>query len=337
MRLKNQNNVLILLIIITLLFSCYIIADDSFAEAGWRRRDGGDESTTPSEDETTTQPEEEEEKENKEEKDGKKESESKVNASKITIGTLIGLISLLIGKGLNSIPTLKKEDKIVLDRVPDDQIMLAGDLSTLPPKIKDEILKQIRKKIDKQKKNGFTKIYKKKLNEFTKLKKSPYFDDAIQLLRKEGYKPGDIEQWEIEEAIQRIKEQHDKLKDKKMCRHCRKPVKAIRLQTREDQSIGKWYTHTTPGGSQHKWFVSHHDDKDAYTQWRERNDLPTSYTHCRCGYCFTVHRRDQLEKNPWYERWFSTQKFKCKKCRNWQKIPKAGTIEDNTVAIFERD
>lgn len=335
MRLKNQNNILILLIIITLLFSCYIIADNSFAEAGWRRRDGGDETTTPSEEEPTTQPEEEEEVDEGEQ-DEKKEGDSKVNASKITIGTFIGIISILIGKGLNSVTILKKEDKIVLDRVPDDQIMLAGDLSTLPPEIKAEILKQIIKKIDRQKKDGYTRIYEKKLKEFEKLKKSPFFDDAIELLRKEGYKPCDIEQWEIEEAIHRIKEKHDKLKDKKICRRCRKPVRATRVQTREDQSVGIWYTHKTPKGSQHKWFVSKHSDKDAYTEWRERKELPTSHTHCRCGYCYTVHNRDQLEKNPWLQRLITTQKFKCKKCGKWQKIPKVGTMEDDSIAIFER-
>ena len=271
-----------------------------------------------------------------EERDEKKDGDSKVNASKITIGTVIGIISILIGKGLNSVTILKKKDKVVLDRVPDDQIMLAGSLSALPPEIRAEILKRISKKIDKWKKDGYIKNYKKKLKEFEKLKKSPFFDDAIQLLRDEGYKPGEIVQGDIEEAIERIKEKHDKLKDKKTCGRCGKHVKAIRVQTREDQSVGKWYTHKTPGGGQHRWFVSKHSDKNAYTEWRERHNLPTSHTHCRCGYCYTVHRRDQLEKNPWYERWFSTQKFKCKKCRKWQKIPKEGTMEDDSIAIFER-
>lgn len=235
MRLKTQNNILILLILITLLFSCYIIADNSFTEAGWRRRDGEDESTTPSDEETTTQPEDEKEEMDEEERDEKKDGDSKVNASKITIGTVIGIISILIGKGLNSVTILKKEDKVVLDRVPDDQIMLAGSLSALPPEIKAEILKRISKKIDKWKKDGYIKNYKKKLKEFEKLKKSPFFDDAIQLLRDEGYKPGEIVQGDIEEAIERIKEKHDKLKDKKTCGRCGKHVKAIRVQTREDQ------------------------------------------------------------------------------------------------------
>ena len=155
--------------------------------------------------------------------------------------------------------------------------------------------------------------------------------------RPEGYKPKDIAPWEIEEAIERITTANKNLKDRKICRQCRKPVKAIHLDTPEDRSVGKWYTHTTPSGSRHQWFTSHKQDKTAYDSWREANGLPTKWTHCKCAYCNTLHRRDNLKRNSWFQRTFGMgPKFQCKnpKCKIWQWVPKTKTWQDDTVKTF---
>jgi hypothetical protein len=209
MRLKNQKNILILLVIFTFLFSCYIIANDSFVEARWRRIDGEDESTTPSDEATTTQPEEEEDEEDEEEQDGTKDNESKVktNASKIAIGTLIGIISVFIGKGINAIPPLKKDDKIVLDRVPEGPIQLVSagvadiwPLPTAPVSI-----------------NRLKKEYQDKIKQIISISEHDpkQIFEAIESMRKAGYTPNEINKGQIDLRVNLYNNPNIKKEDRK--------------------------------------------------------------------------------------------------------------------------
>ncbi len=333
--INHKQKLSVFLIFSVLLFTCIILDVDS-VYAGWRRPDSDtDNQYTEPNDTDETQDE-------TDEKDQETDIESSDDTTKKLVqGSIIGGISLVGAKVLNDQDRKRRNRKQIViidaDHLPKDKIMIAGDLDAYSPEIKAEILKRIQSDIDKLKNDGYFDIHKKKLDEFNKLKKNPYFNDAIQMLRNEGYKTKDIAPWEIEETIERITTANKNLKDRKICRQCRKPVKAIHLNTPEDRSVGKWYTHTTPSGSRHKWFTSHKRDKTAYDNWRESHGLPTIWTHCKCAYCGTLHRRDNLKLNSWIQRTFGMgPKFQCKnpKCKNWQWVPKTKSWQDDIVRTF---
>ena len=275
-----------------------------------------------------------------------------VRGEDVFIAVLIGGVSIFIGKLTNALQR-PKGGPIVLDRVPEGQILLASskiDISEYmeeaherlgtAEKVQERVVRDIQSKIDKLKKDGFTKMYGRRQNEFNKIRRSPHFEDAIDLLRKEGWKAEDITLEEIKDTVGRIKEKQDKLKGRKTCRNCYKPVKAIQVRKEEDPHLGKWYRHKTRSGRSHEWYVPKKRDRTAYDDWRIQNGLHTKWTYCKCAYCFTWHNRKYLKLNPWYNRVFRGPKFQCKQptCSKWQNVPRVGQeYEDGFVVTFERE
>ena len=254
-----------------------------------------------------------------------------VDGKDIVISIVIGGTSIFIGRVSNSRRKSEEETR-------SDSIMLAGDLDVFTPELKDQLLKDIKNELDKQRRDRVldAESLKEHLDEFEKLKRSPYFDDAIRILNDMRE---ELTLDNLQEKVEDLEKTHEELKDLKQCSKCNKPAKAIPLGT--DGGVGlKHYRHPDPlGGRGHDWYVLPENDKSAWDHWRMQRNLPTTYSHCKCAYCGTMHRRNDLKaSNGLFDRFIYGTKFKCQnpKCGHEQWVPNTNRWEDETVAVFVR-
>ncbi len=248
-----------------------------------------------------------------------------VDGEDIVISVVIGTTSVIIGRMSNSLTRKKRES---------DSIMLVSDLDAFTPEMKEQLLKDMKNAIDQRRKDREidAETLKERLEEFEKLKNSPHFDDAIQILRdlKE-----DLTLENLQDKVEDLEAKHRELKDLKQCRKCNKPVQATPYKGPSSYDF-QWYR----GSCGHDWCRLHEDDPSAYDQWRRERNLPTIQTHCKCAYCGTMHRRDEIKpSNGWWNRTFGYgPQFKCqnKACGKEQWVPKTNRWEDETVSVFQR-
>jgi len=250
-----------------------------------------------------------------------------VDGKDIIISVVIGGTSIFIGRMSNSHKKSEEETR-------SDSIMLASDLDAFPPEMKNELLQNIKKAIDQQRENREidAETLKERLDAFEKLKNSPHFDDAIQILRDMHE---DLTFDNLQEKVEDLEAKYQELKDLKQCRKCNKPVQATPYKGPSSYDF-QWYR----GSCGHDWCRLHEDDPSAYDQWRRERNLPTIQTHCKCAYCGTMHRRDEIKpSNGWWNRTFGYgPQFKCqnKACGKEQWVPKTNRWEDETVSVFQR-
>jgi len=259
-----------------------------------------------------------------------------VDGEDVLISVVIGGTSILIGRISN---TRKKPDEESPKEHKNNGIMLASDLDAFTPEMKNQLLKDIKNQIDQKRKDREidAETLKERLDAFEKLKNSPHFDDAIQILRDMRE---DLTLDNLQEKVEDLEAKSQELKDLKQCPKCNKPVQATPYKGPSDFSV-QWYHHQDPsGGRGDNWCVIREDDQSAFDHWRRERNLPTMQTHCKCAYCGTMHRRnDIIPSNGFFQRCFLYgPKFKCQnpKCGQEQWVPKTNRWEDETVAVFVR-
>jgi len=251
-----------------------------------------------------------------------------VDGEDVLISVVIGGTSILIGRMSNSRKKPEKETR-------PDSIMLASDLDAFTPEMKAELLKNLKNEIDQQRKNLNAEMIKKRLEEFERLKNNQYFDDAIQRLKNMREEPTFDN---IQEQVETLKKKFEELRDLKQCPKCDKPVQATPVETKFGGDLVRYGHHDQSVGGTHNWWASRENDKSAWDHWRQERNLPTMYTHCKCAYCRTMHRRSDIKpSNGVIDRWFGHgPQFKCQnpKCGKEQWVPKTNEWKDETVDIF---